>query len=100
MKIKVYLSGPVTGRDEHTTKVLFDIAEKAIRNMNLEPVNPLKLGCKGGVENWHDDMKTCIRALLDCHMIVMLHGWEESDGATMEHEIAKKLNINQLKIQL
>ena len=98
MPVKVYLSGPVTGRDRHTTEHLFGIAEKAIRNMGLEPVNPIKL-CAEHMP-WNEAMKVCIGALLDCNPIVLLPGWEESDGAQLELTIAKSLQINQLKIQL
>jgi len=96
MQIKVYLAGPVTGRDPHETEHLFGIAEKAVRNLGLEPVNPLKLGCEN--MNWHDAMKVCLKALVDCHMITMLPGWEESDGAQLENHVAKQLNINKLNL--
>ncbi len=97
MQIKVYLSGPVTGRDEHETKHLFGLAEKAVRNLGLEPVNPLKL-CTPDMQ-WSEAMKVCIHALLDCHMITMLPGWEESDGAQLEMKIAKQLGINNLNLK-
>ena len=98
MKLKVYLSGPQNENNTHETEMIFNIAEKAIRNMNLEPVNPLKLDTIG--VSWEEDRKACIRALLDCHLILMLPGWEESDNANLEHKVANSLNINQLKIQL
>lgn len=96
MQIKVYLSGAVTGRDRHETEHLFGIAEKAVRSLGLEPVNPLRL-CTPNMD-WSEAMKVCIHALVDCHMITMLPGWEESDGAQLELHIATQLNINKLNL--
>ncbi len=97
MQIKVYLSGPVTGRDPHETEHLFKIAEKAVRNLGLEPVNPLNF-CTPDME-WCEAMKVCIRVLLDCHLITMLPGWEESKGAPIEYNLAKELGINNLNLK-
>lgn len=98
MKLKVYISGPVTGRDPITTAAIFERYEKAILDMNMCPVNPLKLGCEG--TNWNDDMKICLEALLKCNLIMNLEDWQTSEGARLENQVASALNINQLKIRV
>lgn len=98
MKLKVYLSGPVSNRDSVLTQKVFARYEAAVREMNMEPVNPLKLGCTG--VKWHDDMKLCLHALLECHLILMLPDWQNSEGARLEQLVAKSLNINELKLKL
>ncbi len=94
MNLKVYMAGPVTGRDPEETIALFDKYEAMIRECQFTPVNPLKLGCTG--ENWHNDMRLCIKALVDCNLIALLPGWQQSAGASLEEFIARSLNINTL----
>jgi hypothetical protein len=98
MKLQVYLSGPVTGRPELATRLAFDKYEKAVLAMNMTPINPLKLGCKG--EDWNKDMKVCLHALLDCNLIIMLPDWQNSEGARLENTVAKSLSINELKLKV
>ena len=98
MKLQVYLSGPVTGRDTIATQKLFAKYEAAVRDLNMEPINPLALGCKG--VNWNDDMKICLHALLDCNLIIMLPDWQNSAGARLENQVAASLSINYLKIKV
>jgi hypothetical protein len=42
---------------------------------------------------WEDYMKLCIPAMLTCDLVATLPDWYNSKGATIEVEIARKLDI-------
>ena len=43
-------------------------------------------------------MKQDIQLLCDCDLIYLMPGWEESEGAKLEKELAERLSIPVLKI--
>lgn len=115
--MKVYISGPISAKIEGTTaeqrKERFMLCEQWILlHTRMEPINPLKVqacpdhSCGGaannliqGVDDAHPDhswecwMRHDIKALLDCQAIVLLPGWDQSPGATMECDIARTLGM-------
>lgn len=91
-KPKVYISGPVTGRDMTECKVDFNSAELWLTGLGYDVVNPLSYGV---IENgsWEDYMKKDLKMLLDCEYIYLLDGWEKSKGARVEYNVAFDLGI-------
>jgi hypothetical protein len=98
--MKVYISGPIKDKED-LNRFNFSQAEDFIRRINgFNPINPHILGKE--LDGIHFDtpdelysayMKIDIRVLLDCDMIYMLHGWEESKGAKLEYHIAKMIGL-------
>jgi len=86
---KLYLSGPITNNPSATE--LFANAELYYAQQGYEVVNPLKL-CADN-PSWHEAMRRDITALMQCSAVAMLSGWEKSEGAIIEHYLAKKLQI-------
>ena len=86
---KLYLSGPITNNP--SAEELFATAEQYYTKEGYEVVNPLKL-CADN-PTWHEAMRRNITALMQCGAIAMLSGWENSEGAIIEHYLAKKLQI-------
>ena len=86
---KLYLSGPITNNPR--AKELFAQAENFYIKEGYEVVNPLKL-CSDN-PSWDEAMRRDIAALMQCGAIAMLSGWEKSEGAIIEHYLAKKLQI-------
>jgi len=43
-------------------------------------------------------MRKAIALLVECQYIYMIPGWEYSDGAKIERELAKKINIKEVEI--
>lgn len=92
MKLKVYISLPIQGKDlEKQKKYAKDIAER-IAICGCEPVNPF--------DNFLPDdaprvahMKADISMLLDCNAIMMCHGWENSDGCRLEKSVAEQCGL-------
>lgn len=93
--MKIYISGPITGLDHQTAFANFDRAEKMLRDLGFDPVNPMKAsGLDSDINHsWEEYMKADIALLLGCDAIYLLNGWESSRGATIELNIAEPLKI-------
>ena len=90
---KIYIVGKVTGLDIKEYTENFKIAtEFAKKYFETEVVNPILLG--GEEYTWEENMKFCIKELMDCTAIVFIPGWESSRGAKVEYELAKTLGYN------
>lgn len=92
MKTKIYISGPISGANE-TAERRFNDWEVILSNSKQEAVNPFKLNHDHD-KSWLNYMRVDIKALVDCHAIYMLEGWEASKGACIEFEIAKTLGMD------
>ena len=88
--MKIYISGPMTGYKEKNFPAFFE-AEKKL-NSNWSVVNPAGLDHTKDKE-WHEFMRTDIKALMDCDAIYMLNGWRESKGACIERYMAMALDM-------
>ena len=90
--MKVYISGKISGTDlTHTRKRFSDVADK-LQSLGHEVVNPL---CNGLSETdpWEEHIAKDIINLIDCEGIYMLQGWEDSQGARIEHAVAKEIGL-------
>ncbi len=61
--------------------------------IGFEAVNPLNNGLEAGA-GWKEHMTADIRMLLDCDAIYMMDNWMESKGASIEYDIANRLNMD------
>lgn len=91
---KVYISGPITGIERLNIDA-FRIAEEKIRSMGMNPVVPHDLfeGIDTQHYKWEDFMRGCIKALMECDAVITITDWENSNGARIEVDLARKLNI-------
>lgn len=92
--MRVYLSGPISGLDPVKSRALFDAAERELLANGHTVVNPWRLDDESGpLPSWADYMKRDIPILLGCDGIMMLDGWQQSEGAKLEYHIARSLGI-------
>ena len=89
--MKLYLSGKMTGAPDLNFPLFYREANR-LRSMGYEVVNPAELNPDPSA-SWHDCMKNDLKALLDCASIVMLEGWQDSQGAHLELHIAHRVGI-------
>ena len=101
-KPRCYIAGPIAytaGARERFTDAM-----GTVEALGYEPINPFNVTpakhdgeCPPGYnpgEGKHDHtssacyMRADLAALLTCDAIYMLHGWQESRGATVEHDAA------------
>lgn len=87
---KVYVAGPMTGYPELNYPAFHATAAR-LRGLGFDVVSPAELNPI--TEGYREAMRKDILALVDCDHILLLDGWEQSKGATLEHHIATVLNI-------
>lgn len=88
---KVYISGKITGIDNHAE--LFSSAELELKSMGFHPINPVTINHEHD-KSWESYMKEDIKALCDCTGIYMLRNWKKSTGAKIEYKIAMWLGMD------
>lgn len=103
-KTKCYISGQITGLKPEEYEPLFYTAEDQLKAKGYEVINPLRIA-KGIApelidpkthterEIWRTIVKADITELMKCDAIYILPNWERSEGATLEHDIAKGLYL-------
>lgn len=97
--MKVYISGPITGEKGYMNK--FDWAEALWKDMGIYVINPARTNATLPEETDHDGyMRISIALLRECDTIYMLKGWEHSEGAKEELEVAINHNYNILYEEL
>jgi len=94
--MKIYLSGPMSGLPDLNFPA-FNAAARTLRIIGYTVVNPAEFetdvtGLEGRAR-WVKFLKADIKELMDCDGIVMLPGWENSEGAQLEHITASALDI-------
>ena len=87
---KIYISGKIT--DNPNYKAEFEAAELALKIAGFQPVNPAEEHLPDGA-TWADYMRHDIKLLCDCGAIYMLNGWKQSQGAKIEHKLARDLKL-------
>lgn len=91
----IYIAGPMTGRPELNYPA-FNAVEAALRAMNYRVENPAvnaNYAPEGADYAWF--IRAGLLQLLRCRSIVLLDGWEESRGATLEHLVAEAMGLPQ-----
>lgn len=92
---KIFISGKITGEPFEECSDKFYHAIRKVQNQRQwgECVNPLQLeGIYIGIPH-EEAMEICLAELKTCQYIFMLEDWQESKGARIEHDFAKKNGI-------
>lgn len=89
--MKIYISGKITGIEEEALQ-LFGRAEAFLQALGHQPINPMALPHLHD-QQWHSYMREDVKALCDCDAIYMLHNWQGSKGARLEHEVAQAIGL-------
>lgn len=91
--MKVYISGPITGKTMSELAGSFEVVADRIRRAGFTPINPFDMAHWG--LSWGTYMRIAAEILTsgEVDAVYMLRGWGRSKGATMEHKWAKRLGI-------
>jgi chromosomal replication initiation ATPase DnaA len=87
--MKFYISGKKTEVLYDEVVARFEDAEILLESLGLESVNPIKNVLPFN-EKWKKRIIRDIENLLDCDAILMLDGWTDSVGASIEYDIAMR----------
>jgi Domain of unknown function (DUF4406) len=112
-KLKVYLSGPISGCPEYNIPLFDHIADK-LRNIGYEVFNPHDLSRKwygDDLQDWKamspQEQRVAYRRLMaaqlhwiamNADVMFMLPGWERSLGARAESELAIACEIQRREV--
>ena len=92
--MRVYISGPITGRAKEDYMRHFTKAAGVIEAAGYKIYNPALSHVLMPEDFTHEDyMAVSMAALKRCEAVFMLKGWEDSDGARQEHMLAKILKL-------
>lgn len=90
----IYISGPMTGLPQNNFPA-FHAAAQDWRTAGYAVRNPAEVGEEVGLA-WTDYMRKDLKLLAECNTIFLLQGWEKSQGAHLELQIAHRLGFDVL----
>lgn len=80
----VYLAGPITNVPKYWEA--FDFADDVMHALGCVVLNPARL--PEGLTN-SEYMRICLQMVDTADVVLFLKGWDESDGAWLEHEFCR-----------
>lgn len=88
---RLYIAGPMSSLPELNFPA-FHAEAARLRALGFEVVNPAEINA-GTSAAWADCMRADIAQLVTCDGIVLLPGWQQSKGASLEAHIAERLEM-------
>ena len=82
-KRRVYISGKISGLDNHYVQLKFAACAESLKSVGYEPVNPLKNGLPSSA-SWKEHMRADIALLKTCDYIYLQRDFIMSRGAMIE----------------
>lgn len=86
----LYIAGPITTDPDHREH--FNSAFNVLTGLGYEAVNPVQLGDLPGDE-WQSYLRRDLALLCKCDGVVVLPGWQGSEGASLEVDVAERLGM-------
>jgi hypothetical protein len=95
---RIYISGPISGREREEYMRQFREAEDYLRSEGFQTVNPTRLlPCRWPwvyrLLGYRLTLLYDLFFLMRCQGIYMLDGWKQSRGARIEHCVADTLGM-------
>lgn len=87
--MKIYISGKISGTSDYMQR--FQTAENLLRERGFEVINPARTNATlPESTTWEEYMSVCLTLLAMSDAIYMLEGYEQSPGAMIELDQAKR----------
>lgn len=98
-KKRVYISGPISGKDMEEVKKKFEEAARVITGLGYEAMSPLEV-C-GKERDWHRCMVNCVEALRECDAVYFLEDpcLTDSYGVMIEGLWAERLGLKRFRLE-
>ncbi len=91
-KLKIYISGKISGLDYQEALKLFAEASRRISLAGCEAVNPMDMIPTQVGKTWEQYMCEDIALIFECDGVYLLNNWQESRGARIEKAICEILD--------
>lgn len=91
--MKVYISLPITGKDEKEQREKADKIKMALSKAGYEVINPFDIVPDKKNPDWYDYIGADLRELAKCDKIYLCKGWKESKGCNIEMQYAVSMGI-------
>ncbi|MDR2173632.1 MAG: DUF4406 domain-containing protein [Burkholderiales bacterium] len=88
---RIYISGPMTGLPQDNFPA-FHAEAARLRGLGYDVISPAELN-PGSNKTWRECLRADLQALLICDTIAMLEGWQDSEGAHLEMNVAHRVGI-------
>lgn len=92
--MRIYIAGKISGFDEYSYRNKFANAEKHLRLLGHDVINPTYITQIGLDESYRDLIMEILGMILTtCDAIYMLDDWTKSEGAKSEYWMAKEMSL-------
>ena len=95
---KLYVAGPISGLPD-LNRMTFRNCTKRLRDLGYLVVNPHEICFDLNADLWTQCMRRCISKLMECDLIILLPGWQNSKGANMEVNLARQLGMMAIEVE-
>lgn len=92
MKEIIYIAGPVSGIAD-LNRPAFEKATRKLRGMGYIVRNPHEICVDVDPDDWEACMRKCLREMMDCSLVLLLPGWQQSKGCNLEISNAGMVGI-------
>lgn len=92
--MKIYISGPISDMPDLNRAAFSDAVDYFISN-GFDAFNPHDIAPPADFDQltkrevWQHYMRECVKQLPNCQHIYMLRGWQKSEGARWEFNLAR-----------
>lgn len=84
-KTKIYISLPITGQESKAMEKA-DRIKAALSKKGHEVITPFEIYA-GKEPHYEDHLCFDLRAMMECDAVYFCHGWKESCGCNIEHNV-------------
>lgn len=92
MNKRVYIAGPMTGLPDSNYPA-FHAAEVRFTRIGFDVDNPARHFDGDQTRPYADYMRAAVRSLARADVIYLMDGWEKSEGARFELEVARRCGL-------
>lgn len=96
--MKLYICGAMSGIKDHNFPAFFSMEEK-LQGLGYETENPATQGEETSEKPWEYFLKRDIPLMLGCDAILVLDGWKQSKGASLEVKTALAVNMKIFELE-
>ena len=96
-KQRIYISGPISGRNLNERRKSFALIEALLRADGHEPFDPMRNGLPEDAtthQHMHRDLAELTREDKPYDAIFMMRGWLHSAGCKLEFDVATSIGLN------